>query len=35
MALNMLSGNLHKGTVAIRELQEFETTKNKIFKQFK
>ncbi|MCF6181785.1 hypothetical protein [Lutibacter sp.] len=35
MALNMLSGNLHKGTVAIGELQEFETTKNKIFKQFK
>jgi hypothetical protein len=35
MALNMLSSNLNKGTVAIEELQEFEVTKNKIFKQFK
>jgi hypothetical protein len=35
MALNMLSVNLNKGTSAIQELQEFETTKNKIFKQFK
>lgn len=35
MALSMLSTNLQKGTAAIGELQEFETTKNKIFKQFK
>jgi len=35
MALTMLSKNLNKGTTAIGELQEFEITKNKIFKQFK
>ncbi len=33
MALGMLSANLNKGTVAISQLQEFETTKSKIFKQ--
>ena len=32
-AFNMLSANLNKGTEAITELQEFETTTNKIFKQ--
>jgi hypothetical protein len=32
-ALSMLSANLNKGTAAISELQEFETTTNKIFKQ--
>ena len=32
-AFNMLSANLNKGTEAISELQEFETTTNKIFKQ--
>jgi len=33
LALGMLSQNLNKGTVAIHQLQQFETTKNKIFKQ--
>lgn len=33
MAFNILSANLNKGTAAIKELQEFETTTNKIFKQ--
>lgn len=33
LALGMLSENLNKGTLAITELQEFENTKNKIFKQ--
>ena len=33
MALGMLSANLNKGTVAISHLQQFETTKNKVFKQ--
>ncbi|OGS69987.1 MAG: hypothetical protein A3F91_08600 [Flavobacteria bacterium RIFCSPLOWO2_12_FULL_35_11] len=32
-AFNMLSANLNKGTAAISELQEFENTTNKIFKQ--
>lgn len=32
-AFNMLSANLNKGTAAISELREFETTTNKIFKQ--
>ncbi len=32
-AFNMLSANLNKGTAAISELQEFETTTNKILKQ--
>ena len=31
-ALNMLSANLNKGSVAIAQLQHFEDTKNKIFK---
>ena len=30
-AFSMLSANLNKGTAAISELQEFETTTNKIF----
>lgn len=33
IALGMLSENLNKGTVAITHLQQFEETKNKIFKQ--
>jgi len=33
MALGMLSANLNKGTIAVSHLQQFETTKNKIFKQ--
>ena len=33
MALGMLSANLNKGTVAVAQLQQFETTKNKVFKQ--
>lgn len=33
MALGMLSQNLNKGTVAITQLQHFENTTNKIFKQ--
>ncbi len=33
MAFNILSVNLNKGTTAISELQEFETTTNKILKQ--
>jgi len=33
MAFNMLSANLNKGTAAISELREFETTTNKILKQ--
>lgn len=33
MAFNILSANLNKGTEAIAELQEFETTTNKILKQ--
>ncbi len=33
MALGMLSANLNKGTVAVAHLQQFETTKNKVFKQ--
>lgn len=33
MAFNMLSANLNKGTEAITQLQEFETTTNKILKQ--
>lgn len=33
MVFSMLSANLNKGTVAISQLQEFESTKNKIFKQ--
>lgn len=32
-AFNLLSANLNKGTAAISELQEFESTTNKIFKQ--
>ncbi len=32
-AFSLLSANLNKGTAAISELQEFETTTNKIFKQ--
>ncbi len=32
-AFTLLSANLNKGTAAIYELQEFETTTNKIFKQ--
>ncbi|MDT8418337.1 MAG: hypothetical protein RQ864_11065 [Lutibacter sp.] len=32
-AFSLLSANLNKGTVAISELQEFENTTNKIFKQ--
>jgi len=32
-ALDLLSTNLNKGTVAIAQLQHFENTKNKIFKQ--
>ena len=32
-ALDMLSANLNKGSVAITQLQHFEDTKNKIFKQ--
>ena len=35
MAFNILSANLNKGTEAIAELQEFETTTNKILKQSK
>lgn len=31
-ALQMLASNLHKGNSAITQLQEFENTKNKIFK---
>lgn len=34
-ALNMLSANLNKGNNAIVQLQEFDTTTNKIFKQLK
>ena len=33
VAFDMLSNNLNKGTVAIAQLQHFENTKNKIFKQ--
>jgi len=33
MAFSMLSSNLNKGNVAIAQLQHFENTKNKIFKQ--
>ena len=33
MALGMLSANLNKGTVAVAHLQQFEATKNKVFKQ--
>lgn len=33
MAFNMLSANLNKGNDAILQLQHFETTTNKIFKQ--
>ena len=33
LALGMLSQNLNKGTDAIYQLQQFETIKNKIFKQ--
>jgi anti-sigma-K factor RskA len=33
MALQMLSTNLNKGTAAVAHLQQFETTKNKVFKQ--
>ena len=33
MAFSMLSENLNKGTVAIAQLQHFENTTNKIFKQ--
>ena len=33
MALGMLSANLNKGTIAVAQLQKFETTTNKIFKQ--
>lgn len=32
-AFSLLSANLNKGTTAISELQEFETTTNKVFKQ--
>lgn len=32
-AFELLSTNLNKGTVAIAQLQHFEDTKNKIFKQ--
>jgi hypothetical protein len=35
MALTMLSANLNKGNDAIAQLQHFEDTKNKIFKQSK
>ena len=35
LAFSMLSANLNKGNVAITQLQHFENTKNKIFKQFK
>lgn len=34
-ALEMLSANLNKGNVAIAQLQRFEDTTNKIFKQSK
>ncbi|MDP2068183.1 MAG: hypothetical protein Q8K04_04385 [Lutibacter sp.] len=34
-AFAMLSANLNKGTAAITELQEFETTTNKIFNKAK
>jgi anti-sigma-K factor RskA len=33
LAFNMLATNLNKGNVAIAQLQYFENTKNKIFKQ--
>ena len=33
MAFNMLAVNLNKGNIAIAQLQYFENTKNKIFKQ--
>lgn len=33
VALEMLSANLNKGTVAVTHLEQFEETKNKIFKQ--
>jgi hypothetical protein len=33
MALGMLSVNLNKGTAAVAHLQQFETTKDKVFKQ--
>ena len=33
MAFSMLAANLNKGNVAIAQLQYFEDTKNKIFKQ--
>ena len=32
-AFSLLSTNLNKGTLAISELQEFETTTSKVFKQ--
>ena len=32
-AFSLLSTNLNKGTTAISELQEFETTTNKVFKR--
>ena len=35
MAFQLLTKNLNKGTVAMTYLGEFETTKNKIFKQSK
>jgi len=31
--LGMLSANLNKGTAAVAHLQQFETTKDKVFKQ--
>jgi hypothetical protein len=34
-ALDMLSANLNKGNVAIAQLQHFESTTNKVFKQSK
>tara|TARA_R110001583_G_scaffold70457_2_gene199410 strand:- start:18903 stop:19328 length:426 start_codon:yes stop_codon:yes gene_type:complete len=33
LAFNMLATNLNKGNIAIAQLQYFESTKNKIFKQ--
>ncbi len=33
MAFGMLAANLNKGNVAIAQLQYFENTKNKVFKQ--
>ncbi|MBL4745695.1 MAG: hypothetical protein JKY08_04955 [Flavobacteriaceae bacterium] len=35
VALRMLASNLNKGTVAIGHLQQFETTKNKVFNSSK